>query len=99
MNTGAVTMVVHAHDARNAVPRLTLPVSERCCRARILARQQRSQPGCMAPGHDDKLRAAAAETRSARGQLLARLRLSSSPSPSQRPGHANPAVTDGAVTS
>jgi hypothetical protein len=36
---GAVTVIVGAHDARNAAPRLTQPVSDRRCRARILARQ------------------------------------------------------------
>jgi len=36
---GAVTMIVDAHDARNAAPRLTHPVPDRRCRARILARR------------------------------------------------------------
>jgi len=36
---GAVTMIVDAHDARNAAPRLTYPVPDRRCRARILARR------------------------------------------------------------
>ena len=97
MNTGAVTMVVHAHDARNAVPRLTLPVSDRCCRARILARQQRSHPGCMAPGHDDS-----SGPRLLKPALpgVSCMRACASPlSLSQRPGHAIPAVTDGAATS
>jgi hypothetical protein len=41
MRIGAVITIVAAHDARNAVPRLTQPVSSRRCRARILAWQQR----------------------------------------------------------
>jgi hypothetical protein len=41
MRIGAIITIVAAHDARNAAPRLTKPVSDRCCQARILAWQQR----------------------------------------------------------
>jgi hypothetical protein len=37
MRIGAVIAIVGAHGARNAAPRLTIPVSDRNCRARILA--------------------------------------------------------------
>jgi hypothetical protein len=35
MNIGAIDLTVRAHDARNVVHRLTLPVSEPRCQARI----------------------------------------------------------------
>jgi hypothetical protein len=37
MRIGAVIMTVGAHDAHNAAYRLTLPVPDGRCRARILA--------------------------------------------------------------
>jgi hypothetical protein len=41
MCIAAVIAIVGAHDARYAASRLTMPVSDRSCRARILARQRR----------------------------------------------------------
>jgi hypothetical protein len=41
MRIGAVITIVDAHDARNAVSRLTVPVPDGSCRARILAWRQR----------------------------------------------------------
>lgn len=38
MRIGAVIAIADAHDARNAASRLTVPVSDGSCRARILAR-------------------------------------------------------------
>jgi hypothetical protein len=35
MNIGAITLTVGAHDAREAAYRLTMPVSDPRCRARI----------------------------------------------------------------
>ncbi len=37
MRIGAVITIVGAHDARNAASRLTVPVPDGSCRARILA--------------------------------------------------------------
>jgi len=41
MRIGAVDTIVGAHDARHAASRLTMPVSDGSCRARILAWRQR----------------------------------------------------------
>ena len=41
MRIGAVIAIVDAHDARNAASRLTVPVPDGSCRARILAWRQR----------------------------------------------------------
>jgi hypothetical protein len=41
MRIGAVITIAGAHDARNAASRLTMPVSDGSCRARILAWRQR----------------------------------------------------------
>jgi hypothetical protein len=40
MRIGAVGTIVGAHEARNAASRLTMPVSDRSGRARILARHR-----------------------------------------------------------
>jgi hypothetical protein len=37
MRIGAVITIVGAHDARHAASRLTMPVPDRSCRARIRA--------------------------------------------------------------
>jgi hypothetical protein len=37
MNIGVIILTVRAHDARNAAYRLTVPVPDGRCRARILA--------------------------------------------------------------
>jgi hypothetical protein len=41
MRTDTVMTIAGAHDARNAASRLTMPVPEGSCRARILAGQLR----------------------------------------------------------
>ncbi len=42
MRIGAIIAIVGAHEARNAASRLTMPVSDGSCRARIvLAGRQR----------------------------------------------------------
>jgi len=41
MRIGAIIAIAGAHHARNAVSRLTIPVPDGSCRARILAWQQR----------------------------------------------------------
>jgi len=56
MNTDTVNTIVRALGARNAAPRLTQPVSDRYCRARMLAWRQRRQPGWPMPVHNDNSR-------------------------------------------
>jgi hypothetical protein len=56
MNTDTVNTIVRAPGARNAAPRLTQPVSDRYCRARMLAWRQRRQPGWPMPVHNDNSR-------------------------------------------
>jgi hypothetical protein len=41
MRTDAVIAIAGAHEARNAASRLTMPVPDGSCRARILAWRQR----------------------------------------------------------
>jgi len=41
MRTDAVITIADAHDARNAASRLTMPVPDESCRARIVAWRQR----------------------------------------------------------
>jgi hypothetical protein len=44
MRIGAVITIVGAHEARNAASRLTMPVSDGSCRARIQAALGRARP-------------------------------------------------------